>query len=434
MTVLFDEALRIATLAATQLASQAGSPVYIVRDLLGRCRLVVDDRERAVGAGLLDDFDALLRNQLEAYAPEGKAAVSTAALFDAADQLERSSYVTVGGPGTDVRLVERTLMGDTWIQPLDATAVSNRAHRVALYSIKGGVGRTTAAAVLAAELAASGQCVLVVDLDLESPGIGSLLLDEGALPDLGLVDQLVESNVGNDVAADCIARWRDLPVSGFGEVWVSPARGLVRPGYTYLPKLDRAYLDLSSGSQLGSFAARLLGAIHALELAVAHRSSRPSVVLLDCRAGMHDVAGVALTTAADTALLFAADTEQTWWGYGALFAQWSERPDLARRIRERLRMVASQVDVSHADEYLAAFVDRSASLFEVLYDQAAPDDDAAFSPQLLDSSAPHYPLPIFFDERLRHVDRDSLRSAVAMDFIRSSYSSFLSSVLDLVGE
>ena len=49
-------------------------------------------------------------------------------------------------------------------------------NRFTLYSVKGGVGRTTTAAVLAWQLAHNGQRVLVVDLDLESPGLSSAML------------------------------------------------------------------------------------------------------------------------------------------------------------------------------------------------------------------------------------------------------------------
>src|SRR5262249_9504961 len=69
--------------------------------------------------------------------------------------------------------------------------------RLAFHGIKGGVGRSTAVATLAAHLAKRpGAQVLVVDLDLESPGVGLTLLPDDRRPEFGLVDWFVEQPVG----------------------------------------------------------------------------------------------------------------------------------------------------------------------------------------------------------------------------------------------
>jgi hypothetical protein len=39
------------------------------------------------------------------------------------------------------------------------------------------------------------------------------------------------------------------------------------------------------------------------------------VVLLDSRAGIHDIAAIVITQLADLSLLFALDSSQTWNGY-----------------------------------------------------------------------------------------------------------------------
>lgn len=65
-------------------------------------------------------------------------------------------------------------------------------------SIKGGgVGRSTAVAVTAWRLAQAGKRVLVLDLDLESPGLSSALLPAERLPMYGITDWLVEDLVNN---------------------------------------------------------------------------------------------------------------------------------------------------------------------------------------------------------------------------------------------
>ena len=74
--------------------------------------------------------------------------------------------------------VDRLVTGGNW-WTVRAPDNAQGANRFTLYSVKGGVGRTTTAAVLAWHLARSGERVLVVDLDLESPGLSSAMLDVG---------------------------------------------------------------------------------------------------------------------------------------------------------------------------------------------------------------------------------------------------------------
>src|SRR3569833_142258 len=65
-----------------------------------------------------------------------------------------------------------------------------RPPRVAFYSYKGGVGRSTALAIVARQLAREGFSVAVIDLDLEAPGINSLLLAQSVPSPIGVVDYL----------------------------------------------------------------------------------------------------------------------------------------------------------------------------------------------------------------------------------------------------
>jgi cellulose biosynthesis protein BcsQ len=64
---------------------------------------------------------------------------------------------------------------------------------VVFASHKGGVGRSTALAVTAAALSREGYNLIVIDLDLEAPGLGEMLLKE--LPSYGTLDFFVEAGV-----------------------------------------------------------------------------------------------------------------------------------------------------------------------------------------------------------------------------------------------
>ena len=65
---------------------------------------------------------------------------------------------------------------------------------VSFYSFKGGVGRTTTMVMTAIALARKGKKIVVLDFDLEAPGVASLF-PEDAMSRYGLLDFLLESHV-----------------------------------------------------------------------------------------------------------------------------------------------------------------------------------------------------------------------------------------------
>lgn len=435
MTVLFDEALQTAMEHALAIAS-GGLSVAIVRDVLGRCRLVLDDRQGRLSA----EFVRAAGDRLQELGPycARPPALLASDLLDAGSLLATPGRIVIDKASEsrgEVSVIERTLIGSDWWTVGERPTEHLGPDYLAFYSLKGGVGRSTAAVFLARALAERGRSVLLVDLDLESPGLSSLVLDQESLPLFGVVDLLAEAAVGNNVTEEAIVRSTHLQPASSGQIWVLPAGGRPRPGYQYLPKLDRAYLEIPGDELTGAaigFGERLLQVLELATTEVAKRGTNPSVVILDCRAGLHDLAGVALTHIADLGLLFAGDTAQTWWGYRTMFEQWAQRPEDARRIRERLKIVAALVDKSGPDDYLAGFTERAADCFSAIYDQGEADDPGAFSPSPTDRSAPHFPLPIFFDGDLRHIALDDMERAVGSVPLRAAFDVFVQGVEGLL--
>ncbi|GAB2791644.1 AAA family ATPase [Streptomyces chlorus] len=453
--VRFDQARHRAFEAARDVAGQ-GFPVVLVRDVLGRFSLVVDDagKEKAAVRGLMADWETAFSDGLGPYR-SGQPVLLASDMFSADALLGSVRAVAdpdgTSGPGS-VRFLDNTVVGEDWamVSTPGSGPDGVRAHRTALYGFKGGVGRTTAMAVLARHLADRGHAVLVVDLDLESPGAGPLLMGRDLSPH-GLVDHLVEDAVGNADGLDIVIRSPyDPPRAAdgrFGELWVAPARGRGTDGqarYSYADKLNRVYADTADVS----FADRLERAVRACEDAVERDSDtgrRPDVVLLDSRAGIHDVAAVAISRLCDLALLFGSHNEQTWMGYSDLFATWWSSGQ-APRIREKLRMVASMVpDSVHypMDGYLEAFRRRAFECFEVLYDSVDPVDvgedgavatlgDEVFSPALADDLAPHSPLPILFEPGLVGMDAINAPGWQDRAFVRAAYGDFLAGATPLI--
>ncbi|NSC23015.1 AAA family ATPase [Streptomyces albus subsp. chlorinus] len=441
----FDTAWQAALDHARQAAAQFGMDVVVTRDVLGRACLLIDDRGRALAhdapdvVALRDAFVAATRpfTGLEPLL-FGERLFAPELYFDAED---RAPVSPRQGSTGSVHVLERTVIGTDWARsvrtPADG-ALGRRDRRVALYGFKGGVGRTTATAVLARHLAGTGRCVLVVDLDLESPGVSNLLEDPAGLPRHGIVDHLIEGGVGNADGLELVARSSALPVDGNGEVWLAPAGGrpLERGGepYDYLAKLNRIYSDLAGlnpGDGDRPFAARLEEAIAACEDQVTELSRRPDVVLLDSRAGMHDIAAVTLTHLSGLALLFAVDNPSTWEGYEMLFKQWQQRPALARELRERLRIVAAMFHSAGDAKRLPALRDRAQQLFaDTLYDQLDTDDegDELYHPPVEDDDAPHAPIPILFGNDLVGLDPLRSRDWPELPFVEAAYRTFTTTV------
>ncbi|MEW2248451.1 AAA family ATPase [Streptomyces sp. NPDC006975] len=450
----FDTAWQAALDHARQAAAQFGMDVVVTRDVLGRACLLIDDRGRALAH---DDADVVaLRDAFVAATRPftglepllfGEKLFAPELYFDAED---RAPISPRQGSAGSVHALERTVIGTDWARgvrtPTDG-ALGRRDRRVALYGFKGGVGRTTATAVLARYLAGTGRCVLVVDLDLESPGVSNLLEDPAGIPRHGIVDHLIESGVGNADGLELVARSSALLVKGNGEVWLAPAGGSPLAGepYDYLAKLNRIYSDLAGlnpGDGDRPFAARLEEAIAACEDQVTELSRPPDVVLLDSRAGMHDIAAVTLTHLSGLALLFAVDNPSTWEGYKMLFEQWQQRPALARVLRERLRVVAAMFHSAGDAKRLPALRDRAQQLFaDTLYDQLGTDEDGPddvddagdegdemYHPPLEDDDAPHAPIPILFGNDLVGLDPLRSRDWPELPFVEAAYRTFTTTV------
>ncbi|MFI9384139.1 ParA family protein [Kutzneria sp. NPDC052558] len=415
-------------------ALSEGFDLTVVRDMVGRITVIIDDRALPVDEAVMAEISSKIRTVTGSYCSMSPV-VRASELIDPAAIVESADALVVQSTGERrgrLSLLERGIVGADWTR----LSGDQSQTRITLYGFKGGVGRSTATFMLANHLAASGKCVLVIDLDLESPGVGSLLQSMKDLPEYGLVDYLVESAVGNADGLDLVVRSQNVEAAGNGEVWLAPAGGRPRRGYDYLAKLNRIYFDLpvenDEGRAIG-FAGRLVAAVEACETEVMRRSRRPDIVLLDSRAGIHDVAAVAITQLSHLSLLFAANTEATWTGYKTLFSQWGSNSAWATEIRLRLKMVASMVPGLRQEKYLADFRDRAQVCFsETLYEDATGVDPDAYNPGPEDLTAPHAPLPILFTNDLVGLDTSRSQDWRMSEFVVAAFGDFLDGVTSLI--
>lgn len=405
-----------------------GSELLVVRDLFGRVRLVLPeqeqqqpDRDKATLA-----LANALHSKLGAHSYEPERATLT--LEPAELETLRTSAIRYKVGAMTVYLIDRLVTGTEWAsvaEPPETPGVDRSLNRFTLFSLKGGVGRSTTAAVLAGHLAQNGRRVLVLDLDLESPGVSSALLSPEEHPDWGIVDWFVEDLVGQGetVLGRMVGRPRwaqNFP----GEILVVPAHG--QDPKEYLSKLGRVYLDrppVNAGDRPERWTKRLVRLIEGLEA-----RHRPDVVILDSRSGLHDLAAAAVTDVYAHVFLFGMDSAATWVGYEILFRHWKAY-GIAPRIRERLSMVAALIPETGEDEYIRRFRERAWDLFrEELYDEIPADQVAEsgqdwFSFDLMDESGPHNPIPVYWNRGLAAVPnlRDLEQSSVAQayrDFLK----------------
>jgi Mrp family chromosome partitioning ATPase len=430
--VRFDQALERAV-DIIKRSGLMGIRMALVRDLYGCIRLAVDDRTplpqeaQAPLAQTLQEFS----KELGTFGPgEPPSLLLSSHLLDPSAVFDSPDALSLQVGALRLVLLERQVTGSDWLRQPASTEVMPRARRVTMFGIKGGVGRSTATSIWVQRLARKGLRVLVIDLDLESPGIGSFLLSEQAQPDFGVVDWLVEDAVGQageDFCKELAAR-SPLSEGTEGEILVVPAGGRRRQGYDYLAKLSRAYVSVAADDKLLSFGDRIERFIQQMEALL-----QPDVVILDSRAGLHDIAAAAITRLGALCLLFAVNSRQTWADYELLLQQWKAYPDRAARLRDNLQMVAALVPEVGAEAYLKRFTLSSYRLFQdSLYAEAAANDTDVFNFDVHDEEAPHQPLRIRWSRAF--LEYDPLNTAEKPDEaqIEAAFGHFLAGADRLV--
>lgn len=420
MTIRFNDAFAryLAEIRRSTALFKNSGDVVVVRDVFGRLRLAVSNAP----PDRLPELMSALKDAAGAYFLEpvlvGVEMLSPELIF-------KSQDIRLDG---GVAVLERALNGADWARPLLRNDVPSP-PRATLYGIKGGVGRSTALTVWARHLAEQGQRVLVIDLDLESPGVSASLAPSDFLPEFGVIDWLVEDAVG---CADLellaqMSTISPLGQSASGEVLVVPCAGASDFGAGYMAKLARAYADVRAyDSSTRSLAERIATMIDALE---SHLN--PTIVLLDSRAGLHDIAGIATTRLGATTFLFAVNSAQTWQGYRILLNNWSQHPDIARDVRERVHVVAAQVPETERDSYLERATESAYELFsESFYEESGPRNPSAFNFDVFANEAPHRPIPVYWSRVFQ--DWDPLAGLVNVDQQRAAFGEFIDEATDLI--
>lgn len=182
---------------------------------------------------------------------------------------------------------------------------------VTFYSFKGGVGRSTALGLVAGILATRNRRVVMVDFDLEAPGISVLFqndLENTNEEQYGVLDYLHQRYLTPDLNIptidNCICQ---VNLGTRGELFLVPA-GEYNENYIHrLADLDRHSLQSFYKGK---------GEINPVQQLITDIKDRldPDVILIDARPGFNDTSAIALFDLADMAIICFLPTDQSYEG------------------------------------------------------------------------------------------------------------------------
>ncbi len=187
--------------------------------------------------------------------------------------------------------------------PLDEDT-TKRPFVVTFYSFKGGVGRSTALGFVANILATRGHRVVMIDFDLEAPGLSLMLPSDSSSGDTyGVLDYIYQRYLTPDQnqpeISECI-RQIDTPTRG--ELYLVSA-GEYNEGYIH----RLADLDIRLLYQ------RETNPIHQL-LDDVKAYLDPDIILIDARTGFTEIGAIALFDQADLGVICFSPTDQSFAG------------------------------------------------------------------------------------------------------------------------
>ena len=155
-TVYYDDSVPTAVRIVQELVPNAIQSCTFLRDGVGRVHVYVPE---GMEPAIVAQLDAALKDGLQGYAPSFGPAVRSEQVLGTPSLLVLN--------GDRIRFIERRFAGTDWAH--GPVGLKTDPPRLVFYSVKGGVGRTTALSILATALAHRGLSVLAVDLDPGSP-------------------------------------------------------------------------------------------------------------------------------------------------------------------------------------------------------------------------------------------------------------------------
>lgn len=177
------------------------------------------------------------------------------------------------------------------------------------YSYKGGVGRSLALANTAALLVERGRCVVLIDFDLEAPGLDSFTEFRAVASKPGVVEYVTEFKETH--RAPDITRFVhrcELPGSLRGQLWIMPAGK--KDAYYNSCRTKLSWADLYENHHGEQFVENWKAALD--------NHYHPDHVFVDSRTGLTDVGGICTLHLPDLVVMLFGLNEQNVKGVAAV--------------------------------------------------------------------------------------------------------------------
>ena len=256
------------------------------------------------------------------------------------------------------------------------------------YSFKGGVGRTTATILTALLLARQGKKVLLIDFDLEAPGLASIFANqednaERLLAVKGFVDFLIDFEANRKEIKKLsiddyyfVKNEQILVGSNGGELIIVPAIATdSKSAESYIDKLSKANIKFGFGKDY----------IPDIFLKTLEDKVKPDFILIDTRTGINDVGGLVFNRYAQNIFLIFFGSQQNMFGLESIL------PELKQLNQKDVNfyLVNSPVpqNSTDAETEINYYVEKS---YEIFKNHFYNDD----LPSQFDETADHYPINI----------------------------------------
>lgn len=281
-------------------------------------------------------------------------------------------------------------------------------------------------------MASQGKKSLVIDLDIEAPGLGSILLsnskgNQSSLPRFGVIDYLLENGI-TGVHENDLNEFISTSSLGSGSIDVLPAIGReteIRPEL-FVEKLSRALTEDFVGGEKRSLARQVREMVDAFD-----NSSAYDAILIDARAGFSEISAATLMGLSGHLVLFGINQSQTFSGYRYLLSHLISQTDFNSGVdgwREKITFVQSKAPGTKRER-----LPFRNELFEVcaetIYDQIDGDESEedlfSFSPGDESFLAPHNASYIRYDAAFSAFDPLRHEEQVDPELFGGAYAKFI---------
>lgn len=297
--------------------------VTIIRDVQGKISLLFENTEYPEKTAI-DELQSLLEQRLHNFyakrlfwkklSHSQKRNKENAGIEIITEIVEKSRVYWNKRENIDFYVSERPIAKKAWVntttvqEPVwsyEDAMQENGTKIITFYSFKGGMGRTTALAGSALILAEQRKNVMMIDMDVEAPGLSTLFFDEDAVK-TGVLDYLLEKPLDESRSVkDYVLNVSDpaLMNENDGNLYLMPAG---KVDANYLQKLARIDYQDNRENYLKMTIQKMLTELR--------QQYQIDYILIDARAGFHDMGGIAVAQIPHGAVLIGNASKQSWDG------------------------------------------------------------------------------------------------------------------------